>query len=97
MLNKGPYLVTAVSVLADILTRMQAHHEKKRSMLLNSTSPLAFRPPPDHLGLPDRCRWRRSFGTSRMLLPGILTNKRPQALHAVGMRRLQSGRDMAPP
>jgi pyruvate kinase len=33
MLNKGPYLVTAVSVLADILTRMQAHHEKKRSML----------------------------------------------------------------
>lgn len=33
MLNKGPYLVTAVSVLGDILTRMQAHHEKKRSML----------------------------------------------------------------
>ena len=33
MLNKGPYLVTAVSVLADILTRMQAHHEKKSSML----------------------------------------------------------------
>jgi len=33
MLNKGLYLVTAVSVLADILTRMQAHHDKKRSML----------------------------------------------------------------
>lgn len=33
MLNKGPYTVTAVSVLADILKRMQAHHEKKRSML----------------------------------------------------------------
>ncbi len=33
MLNKGPYLVTAVTVLADILTRMQAHQEKKRSML----------------------------------------------------------------
>lgn len=33
MLNKGPFLVTAVSVLADILTRMQAHHEKKSSML----------------------------------------------------------------
>jgi pyruvate kinase len=33
MLNKGPYAVTTVSVLADILKRMQAHHEKKRSLL----------------------------------------------------------------
>ena len=33
MLNKGPYVVTTVSVLADILKRMQAHHEKKRSLL----------------------------------------------------------------
>lgn len=33
MLNKGPYAVTAVSLLADILTRMQAHQDKKRSML----------------------------------------------------------------
>ena len=33
MLNKGPYAVTAVSVLADILKRMQDHHEKKNSML----------------------------------------------------------------
>ena len=33
MLNKGPYAVTSVSVLADILKRMQAHYEKKRSML----------------------------------------------------------------
>jgi len=33
MLNKGPYAVTAVRVLADILKRMQAHQEKKRSML----------------------------------------------------------------
>jgi len=33
MLNKGPYALTAVRVLADILTRMQAHQEKKRSML----------------------------------------------------------------
>ena len=33
MLNKGPYIVTAVRVLADILGRMQAHHEKKNSML----------------------------------------------------------------
>lgn len=33
MLNKGPYTVMAVRVLADILKRMQAHQEKKRSML----------------------------------------------------------------
>jgi pyruvate kinase len=33
MLNKGPYAVTAVSVLADILKRMQDHQQKKRSML----------------------------------------------------------------
>ena len=33
MLNKGPYAVTTVSVLADILKRMQAHQEKKRSMM----------------------------------------------------------------
>jgi pyruvate kinase len=33
MLNKGPYAVTAVRVLADILKRMQAHQDKKRSML----------------------------------------------------------------
>ncbi|MGA8222418.1 MAG: pyruvate kinase [Candidatus Acidiferrales bacterium] len=33
MLNKGPYAVTTVRVLADILQRMQAHQEKKRSML----------------------------------------------------------------
>jgi pyruvate kinase len=33
MLNKGPYAVTTVRVLADILKRMQAHQEKKRSMM----------------------------------------------------------------
>jgi pyruvate kinase len=33
MLNKGPYAVMAVRVLADILRRMQSHQEKKRSML----------------------------------------------------------------
>ncbi len=33
MLNKGAYAVTTVRVLADILKRMQAHQEKKRSML----------------------------------------------------------------
>jgi pyruvate kinase len=33
MLNKGPYVVMAVRALDDILRRMQAHHQKKRSML----------------------------------------------------------------
>jgi len=33
MLNKGPYVVSAVRVLDDILRRMQAHQAKKRSML----------------------------------------------------------------
>jgi pyruvate kinase len=33
MLNKGPYIVNAVRTLDDILRRMQAHQEKKRSML----------------------------------------------------------------
>ena len=33
MLNKGPYAVASVRVLADILKRMQAHQEKKSSML----------------------------------------------------------------
>jgi pyruvate kinase len=33
MLNKGPYIFTAVRILDDILRRMQAHQEKKRSML----------------------------------------------------------------
>lgn len=33
MLNKGPYVVSAVRVLDDILRRMNAHQAKKRSML----------------------------------------------------------------
>lgn len=33
MLNKGPYIVDAVRVLDDILTRMQAHQHKKSAML----------------------------------------------------------------
>ncbi len=33
MLNKGPHVVTAVRMLDGILTRMQAHHVKNRSML----------------------------------------------------------------
>jgi len=33
MLNKGPFVVQAVKALDDILRRMQAHQQKKRSML----------------------------------------------------------------
>jgi pyruvate kinase len=33
MLNKGPYVVSAVRVLDDILRRMQAHQAKKRAKL----------------------------------------------------------------
>ena len=33
MLNKGPHMLRAVSVLDDILRRMQAHQAKKRSMM----------------------------------------------------------------
>ncbi len=33
MLNKGPYVVQAVETLADILTRMAAHHSKKTPRL----------------------------------------------------------------
>ena len=33
MLNKGPYVVSAVSFLSDILTRMHAHQVKKRTLL----------------------------------------------------------------
>lgn len=33
MLNKGPHIATAVQVLDGILRRMQAHQDKKRSML----------------------------------------------------------------
>ena len=43
MLNKGPYVVTAVRILDDILRRMQAHHEKKRSMLRKLHLADAFR------------------------------------------------------
>jgi pyruvate kinase len=33
MLNKGPYIVQAVQMLDDVLTRMQAHQTKKVSLL----------------------------------------------------------------
>lgn len=42
MLNKGPYIVTAVRVLGDILRRMQPHHEKKNSMLRKLHLAVAF-------------------------------------------------------
>jgi pyruvate kinase len=43
MLNKGPYIVDAVRILDDILRRMQAHQEKKRSMLRKLSVASAFR------------------------------------------------------
>ena len=33
MLNKGPYITEAITALASILTRMQHHQDKKRSLL----------------------------------------------------------------
>jgi pyruvate kinase len=33
MLNKGPRNIEAISVLDDILRRMEQHHRKKRSLL----------------------------------------------------------------
>ena len=42
MLNKGLYAVTCVRVLADILKRMQAHQEKKRSLLRRLRLATAF-------------------------------------------------------
>jgi pyruvate kinase len=33
MLNKGPYIVGAISMLDDILRRMEAHQSKKRPLL----------------------------------------------------------------
>ena len=43
MLNKGPFIVTAVRILDDILRRMHAHHEKKVSMLRELHMADAFR------------------------------------------------------
>ncbi len=47
MLNKGPHVVKAVSVLDDILRRMQAHQAKKRAMLreLHLAHVLPYDPP----------------------------------------------------
>ena len=42
MLNKGPHAVKAVRVLDDILTRMQDHQEKKRSLMRRLSLASAF-------------------------------------------------------
>jgi pyruvate kinase len=44
MLNKGPFVVEAVQVLNDILGRMEAHQEKKASMLRKLNVAVAFDP-----------------------------------------------------
>jgi pyruvate kinase len=43
MLNKGPYVVEAIKTLDDILRRMQAHQDKKRSMLRKLRIATVFR------------------------------------------------------
>jgi pyruvate kinase len=44
MLNKGPYAVTSVRVLADILKNMQTHQEKSAPCCGSFVSPLPFPP-----------------------------------------------------
>jgi pyruvate kinase len=44
MLNKGPYIVTVVRILGDILRRMQPHHEKKNSLLRKLHLAVSFQP-----------------------------------------------------
>jgi len=44
MLNKGPEMVATVRTLDDILTRMQAHQNKKQSMLRSLNVARLFRP-----------------------------------------------------
>jgi pyruvate kinase len=44
MLNKGPYIVSAVRILGDILRRMQPFHEKKNSLLRKLDLAVAFQP-----------------------------------------------------
>ncbi len=58
MLNKGPEIVAAVRVLDNILRRMQAHQNKKQSMLRSLSVARNFRPrpgrPPRPLTMRDR-------------------------------------------
>jgi pyruvate kinase len=44
MLNKGPEMVATVRALDDILTRMQAHQNKKQSMLRSLNVARLFHP-----------------------------------------------------
>jgi pyruvate kinase len=46
MLNKGPYIVSAVRNLGDILQRMQPFHEKKNSLLRKLHLAVSFQPGP---------------------------------------------------
>jgi len=46
MLNKGPYIVSAVRNLGDILRRMQPFHEKKNSLLRKLHLAVSFQPGP---------------------------------------------------
>jgi pyruvate kinase len=46
MLNKGPYIVSAVRNLGDILRRMQPFHEKKNSLLRKLHLAVSFQPCP---------------------------------------------------
>ncbi len=47
MLNKGPHVLEAVSALDDILRRMQAHQNKKRSLLRELHSWTMSNPEPE--------------------------------------------------
>jgi len=42
MIGKGPYILTVVRILGDILRRMQPHHEKKNSKLRKVHLAVAF-------------------------------------------------------
>jgi pyruvate kinase len=33
MLNKGPYILKAITTLDNLLKRMQGHHDKKRDLM----------------------------------------------------------------
>jgi pyruvate kinase len=60
MLNKGPYVVSAVRVLDDILRRMHAHQAKKQSMLRELH--LAHMLPGERDAAADRARPTRQHG-----------------------------------
>ncbi len=55
MLNKGPFVARAVRMLDDILRRMSAHQEKKRSMLRKLSVASGF----DAMAAPEKARRRQ--------------------------------------